>query len=57
MEDFRFQPLNRIFKLIYVICYFWNFYVIFHYFRFRAFISLSLGVFNAFKVKFGSCYG
>ena len=28
----------------------------FHYFRFMTFISLFLGVFNAFQVKFGPCY-
>ena len=27
-----------------------------HYFRFRWFISLFLGAFNVFYVKFGSCY-
>ena len=39
---------DTIYYLIIVIYYFWYFYLKNRYFRFRLFISLFLGAFNAF---------
>ena len=53
LEPFStFLMQDIIYYLIFVIIYFFKIC----YFRFKLFISLILGVFNTFYVKFGSCY-